>query len=510
MDFLYDIFNNPILLLEVSVILTVFFIQIWFFIQAKGEAEKLSSIFDQKLLILDDEHTEATVNNLPNRLILLSSDSKNEINRRIKESVNQYLINNHGASINYSIIKDIVDREVDGKDEQVSNLIPLPLYLGLAATIVGIIFGLFAMPELGGSGSLDGIDQLMNGIKIAMFASLSGLVWTITLTAYIYNNAKQKLLTEKNLQLNYLQEKLLPIIFKDEDGGVLGLKRSIDDFSRSSNSIVTEINSVATKLESNIASQHSTLDKIEQLNITHLSKVNVELFDRIEKNMESFNKFSEFVGQLSVISENLKSFSNKTASIDSVAQKIDSNLEESLQLTRFLTTHFEDMEKMGDVALMSFDLSEKRFNKAIDKLTETTAEKIEGVKNVSDEIEYNFNKVYEKLFDRMDQIAKLHIEEFSKAYSESLPRFQKLEHLDELQEIKLQIVQAFYGINAEGVNDSNTNRIESANQKLTEIASLLQEMERNTRSLNGRVGFKSILLKIQQVIKKYASKITGK
>jgi BMFP domain-containing protein YqiC len=193
-----------------------------------------------------------------------------------------------------------------------------------------------------------------------------------------------------------------------------------------------------------------------------------------------------------------------------VAQKIDSNLEESLQLTRFLTTHFEDMEKMGDVALMSFDLSEKRFNKAIDKLTETTAEKIEGVKNVSDEIEYNFNKVYEKLFDRMDQIAKLHIEEFSKAYSESLPRFQKLEHLDELQEIKLQIVQAFYGINAEGVNDSNTNRIESANQKLTEIASLLQEMERNTRSLNGRVGFKSILLKIQQVIKKYASKITGK
>ena len=70
------------------------------------------------------------------------------ISRQICDDINNYLINNYGADINFSNIKDIIDRQIEVKDNEISQSINTPLYLGLAATMIGIIFGLFAMPEL--------------------------------------------------------------------------------------------------------------------------------------------------------------------------------------------------------------------------------------------------------------------------------------------------------------------------------------------------------------------------
>ncbi|MDZ7718051.1 MAG: hypothetical protein U5K72_04420 [Balneolaceae bacterium] len=140
--------------------------------------------------------------------------------------------------------------------------------------------------------------------------------------------------------------------------------------------------------------------------------------------MESFYEFSEFIDQLSVISGELGRFSKKADSIDKVAQNIDQTLEESRDLTRFLTSHLKKMEDMGDVALYSFDLSEKRFKDAVDKLVDSTAENVNSVKTISDEIENNFDKVYEQLFNKLGEIAQLHIDQFTKVYKNSLPKFQ--------------------------------------------------------------------------------------
>ena len=71
--------------------------------------------------------------------ISVTETSGTGIIRRIKEDINLYLLNNYGAAVNFSIIKDIIDREVDVMDEEISNSLPTPLYLGLAATMVGII-----------------------------------------------------------------------------------------------------------------------------------------------------------------------------------------------------------------------------------------------------------------------------------------------------------------------------------------------------------------------------------
>lgn len=501
--FFDEVMSNSLLLTELIIILSFIILQLYFFVKTKLSAKVLEDVFKKPLRLYKHKREEGDKAEASDNLILLITNSENEVNLRIKESINNYLSNNRGTTVNYSIIKDIIEREIDSKESEIIQAIPIPLYLGLSATIIGIIFGLFAMPELaqeanngGNSGvdNLDGIDALINGVKIAMVATLSGLVWTILLSTMVYSKASKKILKDKNSQLNYLQENLLPELFKAEDAGVIGLKSSIDNFSRLTKDIVEEIKEATQTSKSNIVSQQETLDRIEKLNVTKISKVNLELFDRLERNMESFYEFSEFIDQLSTISKDLGKFSSKAGSIDKIADNIDQTLEESRDLTKFLTTHLQKMDEMGDVALYSFDLSEKRFKEAVDKLVESTAENINSVKTVSDEIESNFDKVYDQLFIKLEEIAKLHIDQFTEVYNESLPKFQNLDHLKELEEIKSQLSVAFNGTTNGVETSESTNNIVLANKRLEEITTLLTKLDKNTKALKGYSGSKKVSL----------------
>ncbi|MGB8358723.1 MAG: hypothetical protein WCD55_08920, partial [Bacteroidales bacterium] len=269
--------------------------------------------------------------------ISVTETSGKGIIRRIKEDINLYLLNNYGAAVNFSIIKDIIDREVDVMDEEISNSLPTPLYLGLAATMVGIIFGLFAMPESNGQHFTEGIDALVNGVKLAMLGSLSGLACTTILSSFVYKNAKRQISRDKNEQISYLQATLLPELVRAEDTGVSGLKASLDRFARMATDISDNVLIAANQTGKNLTLQNEVIDKVGKLDVMKISEANLELFNRLESNMVTFNKFSEYISLMSQVSDNLRDFANRTANIDNVVNQIDLSLQENNRLSRFLT-----------------------------------------------------------------------------------------------------------------------------------------------------------------------------
>jgi len=485
---------NPILLAEIILIGFVFLIQIMFFLKTKKDISVFKNTFSEKLKVTTKQrelspHSEYELeddNSQNNSLNLtqLSSTSKNPIHLRIKDSINNYLLHNFGATVNYSIIKDIIEREIDTKNEEIAQYIPIPLYLGLSATIIGIIFGLFAMPNLSENADISGIEPLIVGVKIAMFATFSGLFWTILLSSFIYSRGLKKVSEQKNQQLNYLQEILLPELFKAEDAGVIGLKSSIDHFSRLTSDIVKELQSATINSKENIISQQETLDRIERLNVTKISKVNLELFDRLDKNMDSFLKFSEFLDRMEIISENLRSFSMKAKSIDDIASEINSNVKESRELTQFLTAHLQKIEKIGDGALYSVDMAEKGFKDAIEKLSETSENNIEQIGSISDQIEIKFNEIYENLFKKLDEVTKLYIDELTTVYSDAVPRFESLDHLSHLEQINAHLEKASNGtVTSIPEINEKMNQLELANKRLAQMSTLLNSVKKNTKNL---------------------------
>ena len=405
----------------------------------------------------------------------------------IKEYINLYLLNNYGASVNFSIIKDIIDREVDVKDEEISNSLPTPLYLGLAATMIGIIFGLFAMPESNGQHFAEGIDALVNGVKLAMLGSLSGLACTTILSSFIYKNAKRQISREKNEQISYLQATLLPELIKSEDTGVSGLKASLDTFARVATDISDNVLAAVNKSNENILLQQEVIDKVANLDVLKISETNLELFNRLESNMSAFNKFSEYVSLMSQISDNLKDFASRTKNIDNIINQIDLTLQENDRLSRFLTSHFEKIEASGFAALKAVDLSDAHFREAIEKLKVETDNCLNQAFRAVNESASHFSGAIEKLKEEIDsrishlnqdasanesKLAEIyneigikmasatseHISQLQAAYSNAVPRFDQLNNLQILPKIQEQL--------SDGISQlqNNTKLVEAINQ----------------------------------------------
>ena len=86
----------------------------------------------------DEEHTEETVD-----VHLVTLDSQDHpAMQSVVYRTNRYLCKNIGTSADFPLIKDICERRLDVLDAEIQNSLNTPLYLGLAGTFMGIIFGL--------------------------------------------------------------------------------------------------------------------------------------------------------------------------------------------------------------------------------------------------------------------------------------------------------------------------------------------------------------------------------
>lgn len=84
--------------------------------------------------------------------------------RRIVSSLNTYLRKNKGAVSDYHLMKDIVERNCDAKENEIDTQIPTPLYTGLMGTVLGIIVGVAFLISSGGlSALLDSDYDLVKG-----------------------------------------------------------------------------------------------------------------------------------------------------------------------------------------------------------------------------------------------------------------------------------------------------------------------------------------------------------
>lgn len=430
--------------------------------------------------------------------ISIAETSGSGIIGRIKEDINNYLLNNYGAAVNFSIIKDIIDREVDIKDEEISHSIPTPLYLGLAATMIGIIFGLFAMPELNGDHFSKGIDALITGVKLAMFGSLTGLVCTTALSAFFYKKAKSELLKGKNEQISYLVAKLLPELEKSGELGVSGLRNSLDKFSINTTGFAKVLHETTLKTESNLKIQQEIIQKIDRMDVLKVSKANIELFDRLDSNMDAFNKFSESLSIMSMISSNLKDFASRTVNIDKVVSQIDSSLQENLRLHQFLTSHFEKIESFSRTTTSAVEMSDKSFRKAIDlldvnlkdsldKLNSEIENRISSINKITDSTESVLVSIFDEIGKKLNEITAHHLVSLETAFSEAIPQFNQLEKLESLPQMTERLTENTTKIQ----NDSNSNSL-----KIIESITLLNSSLIRVKELMSN---QAVLLKLSSI-----------
>jgi hypothetical protein len=491
--------SSPLLNVEIALIAVVIIFQLGLSLLLFDKIKKFKDTFLKKLTIhyayvgkeklaelvesgseIKDDNVEIPAEQKI-KLSLVKSESSNKIMKRIVFSLNNYLTNNYGAVVNFSIIKDIIDREVDVEDEGITQNISTPLYMGLAATMIGIILGLWAMPDLNGKEFSNGIGALIDGVKIAMIASFLGLFCTTILTSLFYKKAKHKVLEDKNNQLAYLQARLLPELVRAEDTGVSGLKASLDRFAREATIISNNVKIAAERTENTLQKQLTVISRVEGLNMNRVSKTNLELFNRLDSNMEAFDKFSKYLTLMNNISNNLLSFSNKTENIETVTKEIKTTLNESKELSRFLTGHFQQIENAGGAALKAVDLTDAHFRDAIEKLKTEVDNRIGELNSKADTAESSIRDIFDNIGTRLNKITAAHLDKLTVAYNDSIPHFEQLNNLNLLPELGDKSAnQSKDLINA--VNLLNTS-LNSLSEKINNqpVLAKLGEIEKNLK-----------------------------
>ena len=224
-----------------------------------------------------------------------TEETNDEVTENIENSINTYLRKNKGAVSDFSLIKDIVERNCDSLEAEIASQTPLPLYLGLMGTVAGIILGLFTITLNGGFSQIDKvIEILMSDVAIAMVASFMGICLT-TLSLWKSKQCKVTIEANKNRFYTWFQTNLLPVISKNAVSAITLLQKNLTRFNESFTGTVDRLEDKLGDVGDLYSAQIEILEKIEAIDIKKMAVANVKILSALDGSIGSLDKFSQYM-----------------------------------------------------------------------------------------------------------------------------------------------------------------------------------------------------------------------
>ena len=369
-------------------------------------------------------------------IIYLEDKEHNKTLSTIIKYVNVYLIKNRGGAVDFHIIKDIVDKHTETLENQIDNRVPAPLYLGLAATMLGIILGLFSVNFGDTDIGINSIQPLIDGVKWAMSASVIGLIITTYFSIKKYKDAQIEVDEEKNEFLSKLQAELMPKMTKGKLPEVSMLSNKLDSFATTTIGAVSQLEGIVLTSSRTVHQEQELLAEIRDLDVKKIASANVKVFSKLEGMMGSFNNFAKYYEELdksmlgtTELLSNLKQFISNSQNINVVLEEIKDNIKLSNEATVFFSKHIHSFETYNDSVNQAVGDSHSAFNEAISQLKKAIETQI-GSFNI--EIT-NYDAKLKNVLD--DQVART-----EQAFATGRPTFEKLVKLDKLDSIDERLV----------------------------------------------------------------------
>ncbi|NIJ45136.1 flavin-binding protein dodecin [Wenyingzhuangia heitensis] len=315
------------------------------------------------------------------------TEATNPTFQRILDAINNYLNKNKGATVEFNILKDIVDRNVDIDEEDINNRIPAPLYAGLAATMLGIIFGLFNMDfdiNTESSDLINNIEPLIFGVKIAMIASVTGLIITTFFSVFLFKKSKTQMDIGRNDFLGLLQRDLLPRMEQSKLPEVSILSRKLDHFALNTISSIDKLDTVVANSISVIENEKKLIEEIKSLDITKVSSSNLDIFNKLKGMMDSFDKFAIYYTTLNKslattdkLLVNLDKFVNATENVNAILESIKNQIVTTEKATNFFNQHIKSFERYQEAINEAIASTDSKMSDAIIKLGESVSNQMD-------------------------------------------------------------------------------------------------------------------------------------
>lgn len=221
-----------------------------------------------------------------------------QISGNIEQSINTYLRKNKGAVSDFNLIKDIVERNCDTLESEITSQTPLPLYLGLMGTVLGIVLGLFTIYLNGGFSNIEKvIEILMGDVAVAMIASFMGILFT-TWTLWRSKDCKVTVEENKNRFYSWIQTTLLPVLSKSAVSAITLLQQNLTRFNESFGTTADRLEEKLQAVGDVYESQIEVLDKIESIDVKKMATANVKILAALDSSMGNLNQFAQYMSSM--------------------------------------------------------------------------------------------------------------------------------------------------------------------------------------------------------------------
>lgn len=403
---------------------------------------------------------------------------------RIRNALNMYLMRNKGGVADFHLVKDVVERHTDTIEQEIQMTQSTPLYLGLMGTMLGVIVGLvlfvfninFATPSVSdgftvSSDSLSsmtgGINELLIGISIGMVASVVGLYLTVQNTTKAFKEAKVMVEARKNDFYTFIQTELLPVLSQNVTASLHSLQMNLTHFNNDFSANLKNLSGLMTKNYDALRDQSRVLDKLQDIDIAEFAKANVMVFSELKQSMnqlENFNVYlnqlNSFVGKADSLNNRVNDLLERVDNFENIATNISKTIESNNELSRFLYSHFSELEKRGQL-----------ISDAVIKVDDVIARSIESLKS--------------SVNQNMDAMIRFSNEEqlkLEKAMQDSRTSLSNLHHLAELNDTLKKIHQSNQIFTA-----NITSRLDRIDTQLKEVTKAHPNIIK--RSLTGISGW---------------------
>lgn len=377
-------------------------------------------------------------------------------------SINRYLETNKTAVADFSLIRDIIDRNCDAMEEEIHTQIPIPLYFGLIGTMLGILIGVSVLVITGSLESLlasfqpplgmiegsvawtnaktlydaqatQGITSLFGGIALAMISSISGIIFT-TLSSWQNKNTKVLVEKRKHTFISWLQAELLPKLSTDFSSAIVKLGNDLAGFNSTFSVNAELLKQTITEINNTTATQFELFNSIERLDIAKIAKANITVYEQLKNCTDD----------ISCLAKDLRDVQN---SIKGIGQFMQDGINEYERRNTFI----QDASGKVDIAI----------KEGQNKLTES----VQDIFRKYDELLYT---LYNGTASKTQEIAKKYEEEADKLHGAIVAKLTDFKQLE--NELKNLVAVKNGIVNLEKVTNEQNRKIDSLTNAIRELA----------------------------------------
>lgn len=387
---------------EILIVVIIIFFQVHYFIINGRKRKILSSIFPKD----SKEHFET---------------------ERNEEGVPQIII-----------IKDLTDRSCDKVQEEVDSYNPIPLYLGLCGTMLGIIVGIIFLCLGGGLDSLlasassaasesdtasitaaardatkaasQGIQHLLGGVAIAMVASFVGVIMTILGTkrtkSAVADNEEGR-----NRFLSWIQCNLLPQMSSDVVSTLGVFYSNLNNF-----------NSIFSQNSRELKCAFEQIQKAYQGQTEYARELNKLDIDKAQLAFASLGTATQRINDLNVFLRDSSTYISKIIELNDKLETADSRTKAVEEMGLFFKNEIEQINVRKTLLSESVGKIDLALKDAINGLQVSSTEYVGNIKE-------HLSQIYIDFQDAVAEQQRILTEKLAES-SNLLSQFKRLEAIE--------------------------------------------------------------------------------